>query len=317
MATVIFIHGISNMPKPSTLLSLWENSLATDTAESDGVEVGTYGASTKLVYWSDVLYPDYAKSRSGAESSSISIEISNAMTGDTPSLDHVSDDWIERLSQNLDINSNDLRSSSMVEENGGDSETMAAAAAEAIPLPWFLKRPLMKAFVRDAHHYLFNITHSPREGFEYRVRDEIRKRFIETLKAAREGGPIIVVAHSLGTVIAYDCLKNVPECPSIESLITVGSPLGMSEMQDKLDPGYSQFDGYTHEKVVSSWHNVYDPVDVVSRADPKLSNDFLEHGTKRIVDIRQSNGGVWTHGMLKYAKQAGLREVIRSELKRL
>ena len=175
----------------------------------------------------------------------------------------------------------------------------------------------MRAFVRDAHHYLFNVKHSPRDGIEYRVRDEIRNRFIDALRNVSKNGSVIVVAHSLGTVIAYDCLKNVPECPSIESLITVGSPLGMSEMQDKLGPGYSQFDGYAHEKIVSSWHNVYDPVDVVSRADPKLSNDFLEHGTERIVDIRQSNGGVWTHGMLKYAKQAGLREVIRLELKRL
>ena len=317
MATVVFVHGISNMPKPSTLLSLWENSLATDTVDSTGLEIGNYGTATELVYWSDVLYRDYAKSRSGAESSNISIEIANALSGDFPSLDHVSDDWADRISQTLDIDVDDLRSSLPVQEIDVDGGSIPAAAAEAIPLPWVLKKPLMRAFVRDAHHYLFNVTHSPREGIEYRVRDEIRNRFINTLKNVSKDGSVIVVAHSLGTVIAYDCLKNVPECPSIESLITVGSPLGMSEMQDKLDPGYSHFDGYAHEKIVSSWHNIYDPVDVVSRADPKLSNDFLEHGTERIVDIRQSNGGVWTHGMLKYAKQAGLREVIRSELKKL
>ena len=142
MATVVFIHGISNMPKPSTLLSLWENALATDTADGDGIEVGNYGASTELVYWSDVLYPDYAKSRSGAENSGISIEISNAMSGDFPSLDHVSDDWTDRLSQTLDIDADDLRSSPVVQENDVDSGSIAAAAAEAIPLPWILKKAL-------------------------------------------------------------------------------------------------------------------------------------------------------------------------------
>lgn len=317
MATVVFIHGISNMPKPSALLSLWENSLATDTADSTGLEIGNYGAATELVYWSDVLYRDYAKSRSGAESSNTSIEISNAMRGDFPSLDNVSEEWVARISVALNIDADDLSSSLHAQEGDIDGASMSAAAAEAIPLPWVLKKPLMRTFVRDAHHYLFNVKHSPRDGTEYQVRNEIRNRFRSTLEDASRHGSVIVVAHSFGTVIAYDCLKNVPECPKIESLITVGSPLGLSEMQDKLDPGYSRFDGYAHEKIASSWHNIYDPVDVVSRADPKLSNDFLEQGTQRIVDIRQSNGGVWTHGMLKYAKQAGLRETIRSELKKL
>ncbi|MEO9822878.1 MAG: hypothetical protein ABJF50_00475 [Paracoccaceae bacterium] len=317
MATVVFIHGISNMPKPSTLLSLWENSFATDTTESAGLEVANYGASSELVYWSDVLYPDYAKTRSGAESANTSLEMSNAIRGDTASLEEVSEEWVRRISEALEVDSDDLRSSTAPSESDVDGASISAAAAEAIPLPWILKKPLMRTFVRDAHHYLFNVKHSPRKGTGYHVRDEIRNRFLAKLEDASKGGPVIVVAHSLGTVIAYDCLKNVPECPKIQSLITVGSPLGMTEMQDKLDPGYSRDDGFAREKIASAWYNVYDPVDVVSRADPKLSNDYLEHGKRRIEDIRQSNGGAWTHGMLKYSKQAGLRETIRAELMKL
>jgi hypothetical protein len=121
----------------------------------------------------------------------------------------------------------------------------------------------------------------------------------------------------LGTVIAYDCLKNVNECPQIQSLITVGSPLGMSEMQDKLMPGYTAENGYAYEKIIGEWHNVYDSVDIVSRADPILRNDYLQNGKERIIDIRQKNGGVWTHGMLKYAAQIELRGVLRKELSML
>lgn len=175
----------------------------------------------------------------------------------------------------------------------------------------------MRSFIRDAHHYLFDVEHSPRPNITYHVRQELRQRFISKIGKAKKDGPVIVVAHSLGTVIAYDCLKNVTDCPKISSLITIGSPLGMSEMQDKLVPGYTSIDGYAHEKIEDEWYNVYDPLDVVSRSDPILRNDYLYKGKERLTDVRQNNGGVWTHGMLKYAAQPELREILRNELKKI
>lgn len=317
MATVIFIHGISNMPEPNTLQTLWENAFAIEKRDNPGLEIGAYGVNVELVYWSDVLYADYAKSWSGAESATISLEMSNAVRGDSPSLDAVSDEWANRVSQTLDVDFQDLTSSVETPSVDHDDGKISAAAAEAIPLPWSLKKPLMRAFIRDAHHYLFNVEYSPRLGTKYHVRQELRERFVSTVTKAKKDGPVIVVAHSLGTVIAYDCLKNAAECPEIQSLITIGSPLGMSEMQDKLDPGYTSKDGYAHEKITDEWYNVYDALDVVSRADPILRNDYLHTGRERLTDIRQKNGGVWTHGMLKYAAQPELREVLRTELEKL
>jgi hypothetical protein len=317
MATVIFIHGISNMPEPNVLKSLWENAFAIEKPNNPGLEIGAYGANVELVYWSDVLYKDFAKTRSGAENSTISLEMSNAVHGDSPSLEDVSKAWAESLSQELDVNFQDLVSPVLAQSSDIDSDRISEAAAEAIPLPWPLKKPLMRAFLRDAHHYLFDVKYSPRQGVSYHVRQELRKRFVSKVIEAKKAGPVIVVAHSLGTVIAYDCLKNVNECPQIQSLITVGSPLGMSEMQDKLMPGYTAENGYAYEKIIGEWHNVYDSVDIVSRADPILRNDYLQNGKERIIDIRQKNGGVWTHGMLKYAAQIELRGVLRKELSML
>lgn len=317
MATVIFIHGISNMPEPGTLQSLWENAFSTENRNNPGLEIGTYGANVELVYWSDVLYSEYAKSRSGAESSAISLEISNAVQGESPSLERVSSDWGSSVARTLDLDFEELSASTGSPLSYTDEDKFSAAMAEAIPLPWPLKKPLMRAFIRDAHHYLFDIEHSPRPGESYHVRQELRRRFVSKVAKARKDGPVIVVSHSLGTVIAYDCLKNVSECPEVQSLITVGSPLGMSEMQDKLVPGYTSTDGYPHEKVIGEWYNVYDPLDIVSRADPVLRNDYLYKGKGHLTDVRQNNGGVWTHGMLKYAAQPGLRDVLRNELKKI
>lgn len=317
MSTVVFIHGISNMPDPGTLQSLWENAFAIEKRGNPGLEIGAFGANVELVYWSDVLYPAYAEPRSGAESAAISLEMSNAIRGDSPSLDGVSSEWAISISQTLGLDFQNLDSTAESAPSDTEVGELSSAAAEAIPLPWPLKKPLMRAFIRDAHHYLFNVEYSPRPGVSYYVRQELRHRFISKVAKAKKDGPVIVVAHSLGTVIAYDCLKNVPSCPEIQSLITIGSPLGMSEMQDKLVPGYTPKDGYAHEKVEDEWYNIYDPLDIVSRSDPILRNDYLYRGAERLTDVRQNNGGVWTHGMLKYAAQPELREILRNELKKL
>lgn len=315
MATVIFIHGLSNMPEPDILQSQWENALATDLPNNPGIEIGVYGVSVELVYWSDILYEKPAEAPPSSENATLSIEISNAIHGETPLLEGVSNVWVRNISKELGMDPEEILSSENTPSTTDDE--ILAASAEAIPLPWALKKPLMRAFLRDAHHYLFDIEHSPRPGEIYHVRQEIRKRFVEKVKAASEKGPVIVFSHSLGTVIAYDCLKNIEDCPQIQNFITVGSPLGMSEMQDKLAPGYTTNDGYPYEKVISRWDNIYDPLDIVSRADPKLINDYLQGNSHRVNDIQQNNGGLWTHGMLKYAAQKDLRRILRAAIEEI
>lgn len=312
MTTVVFIHGLTNMPEADNLRMIWDTALSREISGNPGLDLGAHGVDIRMVYWSDVLYPEPAKNQTGAESSAVSLEASNALEGASPSLTDVSASWIEAVSKELNLDVDLLLKNN--DEAVLSNIDVGAAAAEAIPLPWLLKKPLMKAFVRDSHHYFFNVEHSPRPGITYRVRDEIRARFVRELKAAKNNRPIIVFSHSMGTFIAYDCLKNVSACPQIDHLMTVGSPLGMSEVQDKLDPGYSKHNGYPAEKVSGSWVNVFDPVDIVSRADPWLKDDFKKNGKEFVSDLKQNNGGAWTHGMVKYASQPQLRNALREML---
>ncbi|MFN5997831.1 MAG: hypothetical protein ACK47C_17020 [Paracoccaceae bacterium] len=201
-----------------------------------------------------------------------------------------------------------------IDTDSPDAPTPAGFAREAlerIPLPWAIKRPFLKLFVRDTHHYLFNTLHTPRAGETFQVRDEVRGRFIRALSdAAADGEPLVVIAHSQGTVIAYDCLKNVADCPTVDCLVTVGSPLGIDEVQDKLGPGFSRDNGFP-EKVSGDWINVFDPLDIVSRADPRIANDFRRGGKAVIKDVQQVNSGLWRHSMTKYLQGSEMRSVVR------
>jgi len=106
----------------------------------------------------------------------------------------------------------------------------------------------------------------------------------------------------MGTVIAYDCLKRVPECPRVDALITIGSPLGIDEIQDKLKPEWSLNDGFPQAKLASEWNNFFDPLDIVSRLDTHLANDYRRGGVEVILDQSQSNDGLWRHDIEKYLR---------------
>ena len=178
---------------------------------------------------------------------------------------------------------------------------------ERIPLPWFVKRRIMKEFLRDVHHFLFNESFEPRPGERYQVQDEIRRRTVDLLKdGSAKPGPHVVVSHSMGTVIAYDCLLRVAECPAVDGLMTIGSPLGIDEVRDKLAPEWNRENGFP-TKVKGGWINVYDSLDPVTGFNGNIANDFKRAGAEVIEVINEQNSGSWRHNISKYFNGAKLR----------
>src|SRR5688500_6156118 len=115
---------------------------------------------------------------------------------------------------------------------------------ERVPLPWFLKQRVMNAFLRDEHHYLFDNEYGPPGRPAVRIQQVIRRRFLDAVCQPAVSRPHVVVSHSMGTVIAYDCLKRLDGCATVDGLITMGSPLGLDEIQDKLTPEWSRAEGF-------------------------------------------------------------------------
>jgi pimeloyl-ACP methyl ester carboxylesterase len=182
------------------------------------------------------------------------------------------------------------------------------AALERIPLPWFIKRQFLNAFLRDVHHYLFDVEYAPPGGKPVHIQKTIRQRFVEAICAPAISRPHIVVSHSMGTVIAYDCLKRVAGCSQIDGFITIGSPLGLDEVQDKLQPGWTRNDGFPSERLAGKWSNLFDRLDPVCGLDPLLANDYRSAGASRVED------GSWRHSATKYLRQPRFCGELRSML---
>jgi len=313
MAHVTFIHGIANQPPQDQLLNLWLRSLA----DGGGLDLGTEGITSSMVYWADVMYKEpaaeVATENAGDEAVAVQKEEAPEVNVDVGNPGELA--WTASLAAKLGVA---LAAEAIVPGVPG----VAAAAPspvqetlERIPLPWFVKERLMKVLLRDVHHYLFNVKYDPGRGTTYQVQDEIRGRMIKALQeGAARPGPHVVVSHSMGTVISYDCLKRVADASRIDGLLTAGSPLGLDEIQDKLQPGWSRDDGFPAEKLSGGWVNVYDKLDPVAGLDPKLANDYRKTKTTVVDDVNQQNYGAWRHDMTKYLRGQLLRDKLRGLL---
>ena len=309
MPHVTFIHGIANKPAADVLLRLWRQSLSRD----DGLDLGAEGITSSMVYWADVMYEEPKAEMAEHESNDSVIERTDTdVDMDWESgLSGGEAQWAEAMEAKLGF---DAAPPGGNEDYTPPESEFESTDFERIPLPWWLKRRLMKILLRDVHHYLFNTEYSPRPGVSYRVQDEIRQRFVTAVQAgANQPGPHIVVSHSMGTVVAYDCLKRVADCPQVDGLMTIGSPLGLDEVQDKLRPEWSRDDGYP-ERVSDDWFNIYDKLDPVAGFDPKFANDYRKGGIEIVRDVNEQNSGTWRHNISKYLGGDKLRAALIQQL---
>jgi len=124
---------------------------------------------------------------------------------------------------------------------------------------------LIKVFARDVYLYFYTDLGAA-----------IRQRLIDELEAAaRNKKRIAIVSHSMGTVIAYDVLKQAKV--DIELLVTMGSPLGLIPVRRELE--VSAFPANLHR-----WLNVFDGLDKVTLPDQEIGELYTRNGAHLVID---------------------------------
>ena len=120
----------------------------------------------------------------------------------------------------------------------------------------------------------------------------LKRRVLERVAQKVTGKTRVLVAHSLGSIIAYEALCAHPEW-NVHSLVTLGSPLGIPNLVFEVltpppEKGKAKWPG------VVSWTNIADRGDIVA-LEKKLSPLF---GSK-VVDTLVYNG--WqSHNVSRY-----------------
>ena len=309
MGHITFVHGIANKPEREVLLEQWRVALY----DNDGVDLQDLDVTCSMVYWADLLYANPAPPGGVNESAELELErTTDPGDADMAWLGFVDADeraFVESVAREIGFES------VAATPREGDDPIRPGSGLEAVPLPPGLKRRLMRIFLRDVHHYLYDEPFSPRGGEKVRIRQEVRSRAAKALReGAERGGPHLVVGHSLGSVIAYDVLTAVDDIPEVDALLTAGSPLGISEVRDRLAPPWTEQNGWPASRLVTGpWANVYDLLDpVCGFRDRRIAPSFRSEGRLRVADIEVTNEGRWRHSISKYLGQELLRDRIRA-----
>ncbi|MGA5772275.1 trypsin-like serine peptidase [Streptomyces pseudogriseolus] len=95
--------------------------------------------------------------------------------------------------------------------------------------------------------------------------DDIREAVLDCVaETFPPDGELVLVTHSLGTVVGMDLIANrIPKEIKVTLLVTVGSPLGMDAVYSRLIPP-----GTRRPDAVKNWVNAWCPTDAVAIGCP-------------------------------------------------
>ena len=300
--TVVYIHGIGNKPVESILKCQWDQALF-------GYDLGS---RSRLAYWVNREY--YPSPSGGTCASGDLTEVEHEPTGRALTVEqHLEqtglDDEVAALTDDPREQAILLKIASRIDEHVVPARVAGARAAGIhgfiLPLPEPLRRwitrKLTRAFARDVNDYLF-VTER---------RDAMRQSLIDRLDAG--GGPFIVVAHSQGTMVAYDVLSEMTDL-DVPLFVTIGSPLGIQEVQDQLKR-FTKQKALAVPKCVGHWLNVYDGHDPVA-ADEELANDFAPRGGAiEDVEVVNPDSPAHPHSGTGYLRTDPVRHAVRDAVR--
>ncbi|GGV73657.1 hypothetical protein GCM10010294_36090 [Streptomyces griseoloalbus] len=136
---------------------------------------------------------------------------------------------------------------------------------------------------------------------DQRIREEVLGCVLETVP---DEGEMVLVSHSLGTVVGMDLLTRLSPGVEVVHLTTVGSPLGMNSVYRRLLSG-----GPKTPERVADWLNAWCPTDAVAIGCP-LADDWADGPT----DLAVVNARDRAHSITEYLAHDEVARSIGSHL---
>jgi len=265
--TIIYVHGIGNKPEPHVLKCQWDKALF-------GFDLGE---RSRLAYWVNrAYYPEPSPGTCATGDLVTTEELSGppslgarALAADEPLQDFVGEITKDREARQTLMaiaRRLDREPTAASEKSLHAHEVDAKISPFPKPVRQWLTRRLTGALLRDVNDLFF---------VEER-REIMRNSLKERILAG--GGPFVVIGHSQGSMIAYDVLCELSRkrpAPDVALFVTVGSPLGIREVQDQLEILTKQ-KRLAVPPCVRGWLNVADPLDPVA-IDKRVKSDYAAH----------------------------------------
>ena len=255
--TIIGIHGLANKPHRETLEEWWRQSI------EEGLQINCKlkkpQFSFKMVYWADLLYKN-RQHRDRFFSFDALYNKEPYVSAKKGALKQYKDSWRDDLRAGA-LNIAGFAIDKLKQQFGMDQFS-----------DWVLGKKLKDlAFYYDDKRKIKNRNKKPEQARKV-LQAELNNALVEEKEHV-----IMLIAHSMGTIIAYDVLRNLGRTKQgveVSHLVTIGSPLGLPLVKAKIiqDRKYSP-QVRTPSIVTKSWINYADRKDPVA-IDIHLRDDY-------------------------------------------
>lgn len=267
---IIGIHGLGNKPPKETLQNWWKEAMLEGLRKTGkDFEFPEF----ELVYWADILHEKPLDETITDKKHPLFLNDKYVPGKETKAgINHPIRkkilDWFDEAADKIFLN---------------DDMTVNYS---------FISSTIIHNYFKDLEAYYENEKINL-NGSSYFARDKIRNRIIEALKKHKKDD-IFLIAHSMGSIVAFDILTfNLPDF-KINTFATIGSPLGIPFVRAKIAQEKKVVLNDTKLKtpagVEKNWYNFSDLEDDVA-INYSLKNDFDENesGIKAVDFIVNNN----------------------------
>ncbi len=273
MAKVIVgIHGLANKPEKEKLKKWWEESIREGLKKNQDFDPPDF--DFHMVHWADLLYKYPVH-----EDKNFSFDKLYNDEPYVPAADGALKRYDDKFLDKVRAGVFDII---------GDTADKLKVHMGMDSFADFLIGRLLK----DLDFYYDNREIQNREGGLGTTQSVLRQELLNTLVPLK-GESILLIAHSMGSIIAYDALRDLGrDDPDFElsHWVTIGSPLGLPHVKAKIVQERSYDNRVRTPSVVKhSWVNFADKKDPVA-ADIFLKGDYAANDDKvEVVDDLVAN----------------------------
>jgi hypothetical protein len=290
---IIGIHGLGNKPPFHTLQKWWEMSIG------DGLNSINHPFplfNFKFVYWANFVYSEPLDPKEKNVEHPLFLEDpyspeGKIERGEPEPLQKKIRDYLERQLDKLLLNEDLTINFSSISDF------------------------IIHHFFHDLEiYYSSNLPDEDRAN--YLAREAIRETLADTLRS-HPNDEILLIAHSMGSIIAYDVLTKIVPDITIDTLVTCGSPLGIPVIMNKIKAEQENNDQSLSvpENIARLWYNLSDLDDRVA-INYNLADDYQKNSKgvaiidKQVHNTYEFNGEKNPHKSFGYLRTPEMSEII-------
>ncbi|MCH6576034.1 MAG: hypothetical protein IH795_12700 [Bacteroidetes bacterium] len=293
---IIGIHGLGNKPPKDLLEKWWQQSIA------EGLKkIGhpRKDFNFELVYWADSLHP---------------VPLNPDETDKSSDL-YLSERYVPAAKRK--VNKPNGIKEKFINFFKRQRDKILFNETMHVKFPSFTDL-IIKHFFKDLDIYLTQKCVEENKS-DCLAKDIIRDKITDALKKNRRKD-ILLIAHSMGTIVTYEVLIQSEKELEIDSLITIGSPLGVPFIFDKLKNDLSVVPEdsnklRTPENIKTEWINLADTEDKVAQCNDlkelfKFNSNEVGPTTHSVFNDYQSEGIENPHKSFGYLRTSELAQII-------